>query len=102
MLLHISRFPFLFFFFLTELSIKFQRILRLCGGRKVLFNNKTEDKGKKAVQINQLLAHVADIKKQNYGLPYTDKLRRKIKVIKLFFWVYICIQSGLMSCMLCI
>lgn len=79
--------------------MKLQRILRLCRGRKVLFDNRTYDEYKKAEQLKQLLGHVADIGKQNGGITYTDKLRRKIKVIKTVF--DICIQYELISRMFC-
>ncbi|CAA7045227.1 unnamed protein product [Microthlaspi erraticum] len=55
------------------------RVLRLCGGRKVLFNNRTTDKFKKAEQLKQLLAHVADVGRQNGQKPYTDQMHRQIK-----------------------
>jgi GTP-binding protein EngB required for normal cell division len=55
------------------------KVLRLCGGRKVLLNNRTEDGVKKAEQLKLLLSHVADVGKQNDGKPYTDKMHRKIK-----------------------
>lgn len=59
--------------------MNFQNVLKLCGGRKVLFNNKTKDEGKRTKQLNQLLACVTDIGKQNGGIPFTDKMRRKSK-----------------------
>lgn len=62
--------------------MKFQRVLKLCGGRMVLFNNRTNNKDKKAEQLKQLLAHVADVGKQNGGKPYTDPMHREIKVNK--------------------
>ncbi|KAF8105149.1 hypothetical protein N665_0162s0028 [Sinapis alba] len=55
------------------------RVLRLCGQRKVLFDNKTTDKDKKAKQLKELLAHIKDVEKQTGGKPYTDKMHRKIK-----------------------
>ncbi|OAP14903.1 hypothetical protein AXX17_AT1G34690 [Arabidopsis thaliana] len=54
-------------------------VLRLCGQRKVLFDNKTKDTVKKAEQLKQLLAHVADVERQTDGIPYTDNMHRKIK-----------------------
>ncbi|CAL9217309.1 unnamed protein product [Arabidopsis halleri] len=42
-------------------------VLRLCGGRRVLFNNKTTDEVKKIEQVKQLLAHVEAIEKLNGG-----------------------------------
>ena len=62
--------------------MKFQRALRICRGRKVLFNNRTTDKDKKVKQIKQLLAHVADVRNQNGGKPYTDQMHHQIKVEK--------------------
>ncbi|CAD5314424.1 unnamed protein product [Arabidopsis thaliana] len=56
-----------------------KNVLRLCGGRKVLLDNRTTDKDKKAKQLNQLLAHVKDVAKQTGGIPYTDNMHRKIK-----------------------
>ena len=70
--------------------MKFQNVLRLCGGRKVLLDNRTTDKDKKAKQLNQLLAHVKDVAKQTGGIPYTDNMHRKIKVCLM------CIQCRLM------
>ncbi|CAH2035276.1 unnamed protein product [Thlaspi arvense] len=55
------------------------RVLRLCGGRKVLINNRTTDKVKKAEQLKQLLAHIVDVGKQNGQKPYTDQMHRQIK-----------------------
>ncbi|CAD5314425.1 unnamed protein product [Arabidopsis thaliana] len=58
------------------------RALRICRGRKVLFNNRTTDKDKKVKQIKQLLAHVADVRNQNGGKPYTDQMHHQIKESK--------------------
>jgi hypothetical protein len=55
------------------------RVLRLCGHRKVLFDNKTKDETKKANQLQQLLAHIADVERQTDGIPYTDKMHQQIK-----------------------
>ncbi|CAA7045228.1 unnamed protein product [Microthlaspi erraticum] len=55
------------------------KVLRLCGRRMVLFDNKTTDKDKKDKQLQQLLAHIEDVEKQTGGIPYTDKMHRKIK-----------------------
>ncbi|KAG7593818.1 AIG1-type guanine nucleotide-binding (G) domain [Arabidopsis thaliana x Arabidopsis arenosa] len=55
------------------------RVLRLCGGRKVLFNNMTKDIVKNAKQVKQLLAHVEAIEKNNGGKPYTNQMHRMIK-----------------------
>lgn len=70
-------------------SKTFQRVLRLCGGRKVLFNNMTKDKVKNAKQVKQLLAHVAAIEKNNGGKPYSNQMHRNIKVVNVSL---ICIQ----------
>jgi len=69
--------------------VKFQGVLRLCGGRKVVFNNMTKDKIKNAKQVKQLLAHVEAIEKNNGGKPYTNEMHRMIKV---FFFCLVCMQ----------
>lgn len=73
---------YLFFFSLFcfwVLVLEFQKVLRFCNGRKVLFNNMTNDEGVKAEQVNQIMAHVAAISKKNDG-PYTNDMYRHIKV----------------------
>lgn len=60
--------------------VQFQTVLRLCDGRKALFNNRTMDEGKKAEQVQQFLAHVTKIGERNLGKPFTDEMHRKIKV----------------------
>ncbi|KAL1219710.1 Immune-associated nucleotide-binding protein 6 [Cardamine amara subsp. amara] len=55
------------------------RVLRLCGRRMVLFDNRTTKKDKKAKQINQLLTHIANVATHSGGIPYTDNMYRKIK-----------------------
>lgn len=69
-------------FFKIELFLfeYFQRVLKLCGGRKILFDNRTTDKDKKAKQLKQVLAHVADVGRQTGGKPYTDQMHHRIKV----------------------
>ncbi|KAG7648387.1 P-loop containing nucleoside triphosphate hydrolase [Arabidopsis thaliana x Arabidopsis arenosa] len=60
------------------------RVLRFCNGRKVLFNNMTNDEGVKAEQVNQVMAHVAAISKKNDEKPYTEDMYRNIKVNTFF------------------
>ncbi|CAA7045229.1 unnamed protein product [Microthlaspi erraticum] len=47
-----------------------KKTLRLCHGRKVLFDNKTKNNGKKANQLKQLVAQMADVENQTGGKPY--------------------------------
>ncbi|CAH2035280.1 unnamed protein product [Thlaspi arvense] len=54
-------------------------VLRLCGGRRVLFDNRTKDECKKVKQVKDLLAHVTAIERSNGGNPFTDEMHRKIK-----------------------
>lgn len=68
---------------------QFQTVLRLCEGRKVLFNNRTADEGQKVDQVQQFLAHVKNIEISNGGKPFTDDMHRKIKVKMLFIHLYI-------------
>lgn len=60
--------------------VKFQIVLRECEGRKVLFNNKTTDQGKKVEQLKQFFALVASIGNSNGGKPFTHEMHLKIKV----------------------
>ena len=83
----ISSFWFLFSFFIlswVKIFLEFQRVLRFCNGRKVLFNNMTNDEGVKAEQVNQVMAHVAAISKKNDEKPYTEDMYRNIKVNTFF------------------
>ncbi|CAI0625598.1 unnamed protein product [Linum tenue] len=47
-------------------SAELQKILTLCGGRKVLFDNKTADKVKQRFQVRQLLGMVSKLEVQPY------------------------------------
>ncbi|CAL1412772.1 unnamed protein product [Linum trigynum] len=47
-------------------STELQKILTRCGGRKVLFDNKTADKVKQCVQVQQLLDMVSRLEVQPY------------------------------------
>ncbi|VVA99757.1 unnamed protein product [Arabis nemorensis] len=49
-------------------------IVRMCDGRKVLFDNKTNDEAKKLKQVQELMAHVATIYKNNDGNPLTREM----------------------------
>ncbi|EOA38213.1 hypothetical protein CARUB_v10009695mg [Capsella rubella] len=54
-------------------------VLRECRGRKVLFDNKTTDEGKKAEQVKQFHALVASIEEQNDGKPFSHVMQLRIK-----------------------
>lgn len=60
--------------------VQFQRVLRLSGGRRVVFDNMTTDEGKKTKQVQDLLVHVAAIERETDGNPFTDKMHRRIQV----------------------
>lgn len=60
--------------------VQFQTVLRLCGGRRVVFDNRTTDESKKAKQVQELLVHVAAIERETHGNPFTDKMHRRIQV----------------------
>ncbi|KAF8117184.1 hypothetical protein N665_0012s0188 [Sinapis alba] len=49
-------------------------VLRMCGGRKVLFDNETKDEDKKTKQVQELMAHVATVCKNNDGNPFTKEM----------------------------
>ncbi|KAL7123258.1 hypothetical protein ACP275_01G094400 [Erythranthe tilingii] len=48
--------------------------LKMCGNRRVLFDNKTKDQAEQFQQRNQLLFLVNEIVAKNGGKPYTDDL----------------------------
>ncbi|KAI4320215.1 hypothetical protein MLD38_033720 [Melastoma candidum] len=54
-------------------------ILELCENRKVLFNNKTKDEGRRTAQVQELLSLVNTVVTQNDGKPYTDEFFRDLK-----------------------
>ncbi|GER34220.1 P-loop containing nucleoside triphosphatehydrolases superfamily protein [Striga asiatica] len=56
-----------------------KEILRMCGNRRVLFDNKTKEAGKKSKQLKQLLSLVNAVVDQNGGKPYTDELFVELK-----------------------
>lgn len=67
--------------------VQFQRVLRLSGGRRVVFDNMTTDEGKKTKQVQELLVHVAAIERETNGNPFTDKMHRRIQVkLQLIFF----------------
>ncbi|GJX68046.1 immune-associated nucleotide-binding protein 9 [Tanacetum coccineum] len=51
-----------------------KEILRLCGDRRVLFDNKTKDHTKKADQVQELLNCVNTVLENNGGEPYTNEM----------------------------
>ncbi|KAG7593821.1 P-loop containing nucleoside triphosphate hydrolase [Arabidopsis thaliana x Arabidopsis arenosa] len=56
-----------------------KKVLRLCGGRRVVFDNRTKDEGVKAKQVHELLVHVAAIERETGGNPFTDTMHRRIQ-----------------------
>ncbi|XP_071722415.1 LOW QUALITY PROTEIN: immune-associated nucleotide-binding protein 9-like [Rutidosis leptorrhynchoides] len=53
--------------------------LALCGNRRVVFDNKSKDKAKKAEQVQQLLSLVNMVISENGGMPYRDELFTELK-----------------------
>ncbi|XP_019176796.1 PREDICTED: immune-associated nucleotide-binding protein 9-like [Ipomoea nil] len=51
-----------------------KEILKKCGNRKVLFDNKTRDESKKSKQMRELLSLVNMVLERNCGVPYTDEI----------------------------
>jgi F0F1-type ATP synthase membrane subunit a len=49
--------------------------------RRVVFDNKTKDEGKKVEQVERLLSLVNRVIEQNDGQPYTDEVFAELKVI---------------------
>jgi len=57
-----------------------KEVLKMSGNQMVLFDNKTDDEGKKAEQVNKILSLVDEIKRNNHGQSYTDAMYNEIKV----------------------
>ncbi|KAK3231814.1 hypothetical protein Dsin_003695 [Dipteronia sinensis] len=60
-----------------------KNILNLCRNRRVLFDNKTNDKTKKAEQVRELLSVVNMVIAQNGGQPYTHDWFTELKRLRL-------------------
>ncbi|CAA0818444.1 P-loop containing nucleoside triphosphate hydrolases superfamily protein [Striga hermonthica] len=56
-----------------------KEILRMCGNRCVLFDNKTKEADKKSKQLKQLISLVNSVVDKNGGKPYTDELFIELK-----------------------
>ncbi|KAL1534135.1 Immune-associated nucleotide-binding protein 9 [Salvia divinorum] len=56
-----------------------REILKMCGDRCVLFDNKTKDAAKKLEQLKQLLSLVDKVIERNGGRPYTDDVFVELK-----------------------
>lgn len=48
-------------------------VLRMCDGRKIMFDNKTKDKVEKDKQVQELLAHVETVYRNTKGKPFTGR-----------------------------
>lgn len=56
-----------------------QEMLKMCGNRCVLFDNRTEDELKKYEQLKELVFLVNAVVHYNGGKPYTDELFVELK-----------------------
>ncbi|XP_042066822.1 immune-associated nucleotide-binding protein 9-like [Salvia splendens] len=56
-----------------------REILKMCGNRCVLFDNKTKEAAKKDDQLKQLLSLVDKVIERNGGRPYTDDVFLELK-----------------------
>ncbi|KAF3615832.1 putative agamous-like MADS-box protein AGL11-like isoform X1, partial [Capsicum annuum] len=60
-----------------------KEVLKMCGNRLVLFDNKTTDSMKKIEQLRELLFHVNMVVQKNSGKPYTNDLFEEVKKMEL-------------------
>ncbi|KAI3807083.1 hypothetical protein L1987_23005 [Smallanthus sonchifolius] len=67
--------------FLRGCSEPLKEILRLCGDRYVLFDNRTKDETKKSSQVQQLLSYVNNVLEKNDGKPYTSEIFAMFKEV---------------------
>ncbi|KAL7090528.1 hypothetical protein ACP275_12G046500 [Erythranthe tilingii] len=56
-----------------DCSEPLKETLRMCGNRRILFDNKTKDEAKKSDQLKQLLVLVDAVVEKNGGKRYTKK-----------------------------
>ncbi|KAI3957281.1 hypothetical protein MKW92_002127 [Papaver armeniacum] len=56
-----------------------QEVIKLCGNRVVLFNNKTKDEKQRVQQVESLMSLVNLLIAHNNGLPYTNELFEEMK-----------------------
>ncbi|KAL3830336.1 hypothetical protein ACJIZ3_019138 [Penstemon smallii] len=56
-----------------------KEILKMCGNRRVLFDNKTKDEVKKSEQLKQLISLVNEVVDKNDGRPFTNELFVELK-----------------------
>ncbi|KAI3684584.1 hypothetical protein L6452_33808 [Arctium lappa] len=66
--------------FLCNCPEALKEILRLCGNRCVLFDNRTKDQTKKANQVQNLLSLVNMVLEKNGGEPYTIEAFMELKI----------------------
>ncbi|KAL1564833.1 hypothetical protein AAHA92_07126 [Salvia divinorum] len=64
-----------------------REILKMCGNRCVLFDNKTKEAAKKIDQLQQLLSLVDKVIERNGGKPYIDDVFLELKVSALAAWL---------------
>ncbi|XP_059299454.1 immune-associated nucleotide-binding protein 9-like [Lycium ferocissimum] len=60
-----------------------KEVLKMCGNRQVLLDNKTKDPWKKAEQLRELLFHVNMVVQKNGGKPFKNDLFEEVKKMKL-------------------
>lgn len=65
--------------FLEDCPVSLKETLSLCGGRCVLFDNRTRDQTKKTEQVQELLSLVNIVLAKNNGKPYTDEIFSELK-----------------------
>ncbi|KAK4483896.1 hypothetical protein RD792_011105 [Penstemon davidsonii] len=56
-----------------------KEIVKMCGNRRVLFDNKTKDEVKKSKQLKQLISLVNEVVDKNDGRPFTNELFVELK-----------------------
>ncbi|KAJ9567023.1 hypothetical protein OSB04_002989 [Centaurea solstitialis] len=65
--------------FLEDSPVSLKETLSMCGGRCVVFDNRTKDQMKKENQVHELLSLVNMVLAKNNGKPYTDEIFSELK-----------------------
>ncbi|KAI3981329.1 hypothetical protein MKX01_004593 [Papaver californicum] len=63
----------------TKSNKPLQEVIKLCGNRVLLFDNKTKDEKKHVEQVESLMSLVNSLIAHNTGVPYTNELFEEMK-----------------------
>jgi hypothetical protein len=59
-----------------------QSMVKLCGDRVILFDNKTRDVQQQQKQLDKLLGSVDSVIQSNCGKPFSNQMFSQIQIVK--------------------